>query len=191
MAGVKKQNSLARKLLKALAVSASILIAASNPYFGLSFLKGIEKEFNRKKWRQFYRSLQRLKNRKQIVVLQRPDGSFEVTLTNLGKRVAERYLLDDLKIKKPERWDGFWRFFAFDIPSRNPKNKLARDSLLKKLKELGFVMVQKSLWAHPYECRKELAVIAKAFEIEPYVHFFVAHDFDKDYKLRKKFDGML
>jgi len=88
MAGAKKQNSFARKLLKALAISASVLVAASSPYFGLNFLKGIEKEVSRKKWRQFYKSLQRLKNRKQITVSQRPDGSFEVTLTNLGKRVA-------------------------------------------------------------------------------------------------------
>jgi DNA-binding transcriptional regulator PaaX len=101
--------------------------------------------------------------------------------------VAARYWLDDLEIKKPEQWDGFWRFIAFDIPSKNPKSKLARYSLLKKLKELGFIMVQRSLWVHPYECREELAVIAKAFEVEPYIHFFVAHDFDKDFELRRKF----
>jgi DNA-binding transcriptional regulator PaaX len=120
-------------------------------------------------------------------VSQKANGSYEVTLTNLGSKVAARYWLDDLEIKKPEQWDGFWRFIAFDIPSKNPKSKLARYSLLKKLKELGFIMVQRSLWVHPYECREELAVIAKAFEVEPYIHFFVAHDFDKDFELRRKF----
>jgi hypothetical protein len=48
-------------------------------------------------------------------------------------------------------------------------------------------MVQNSLWAHPYECRKEIVVIASAFEVRPYIHFFVAHDADKDRRLREKF----
>ena len=187
MAGAKKQNSFARKLLKLLAVSGTVLIAASNPYFGLSLIKGIQREIARKKWRQFYNDLYRLKRQKRLNVLQKPDGAYEVTITNLGSKIAKTYELDDLQIKRPDQWDGFWRFIAFDIPSKNPKSKLARRSLLKKLKELGFIMVQRSLWVHPFECRGELAVIAKAFEIEPYVHFFVAHDFDKDLDLRGKF----
>ena len=187
MAMTSKQNSFARKLLKLLALSGTVLIAASSPYFGLGLVRGIQKEIDRKKWRQFYNDLYRLRRQKRINAVQKSNGSYEVTITSLGSKMAKTYELDDLQIKKPDRWDGFWRFIAFDIPSKNPKSKLVRNTLLSKLKELGFIMVQKSLWAHPYECREELAVITRAFEVEPYVHFFVAHDFDKDYKLRDKF----
>ncbi|MEK7154062.1 MAG: hypothetical protein AAB792_00700 [Patescibacteria group bacterium] len=187
MAGIKRQKSFARKLLKLIAVSGAVLVAASSPYFGLNLIGGIQKEVTRKKWRQFYNDLYRLKKQRRINVLQNPDGAYEVTITSLGTRIAKTYELDGLEIKKPEHWDGFWRFIAFDIPSKNPKSKLARHSLLKKLKELGFIMVQRSLWVHPFECREELAIIVKAFEIEPYAHFFVAHDFDKDPELRVKF----
>ena len=167
-----------------------VLIAATSPYFGIGLIKGIKYELRRKKWRQFYNDLYRLKRQKRISVNQNPDGSYAVTITQIGKDWVGKYDLDTLEIKKPEEWDGFWRFFTFDIPA---KKKAARYALLNKLKELGFIMVQRSLWAHPYECREELAVIAKAFEVEPHVHFFVAHDFDQDWRLRdlfKRYNGV-
>lgn len=183
-----KQNSFARNLLKALATSGMILVAATNPYFGFKLARGINRELSRKKWRQFYNDLYKQRGRGWIDILQRPDGSYEVTLTAAGTKIIKKFQLDDLKIKKPERWDGSWRMVAFDIPSKNPKSKLARNALLSKLKELGFVMVQKSLWTHPYECRDEIMVIAEAFEVKPYIHFFVARELEREKEIREKFE---
>ena len=168
----------------ALAIGGSTILAASNPYFGIKAIGAIRRELDKKNWRKFYKELDRLRNKKRISVSQNPNGSYNVEITNLGKNLVNRYNLDELTVKKPDQWDGFWRFCSFDIPG--PK-KHARQALLSKLKELGFIMAQKSLWTHPFECREELAVIAKAFEVEPYIHFFVAHDLDKDLLLRKKF----
>jgi len=47
-------------------------------------------------------------------------------------------------ITKP--WDKKWRLVVFDIPE---KNRLARDALRKKLKELGFAPLQRSTWISP------------------------------------------
>ena len=185
MGKVKYKESFSYKLLKTLALGGSILIAASSPYFGLKILQGIGQESSRKSWRQFYNELYRLRRQKRINVSQNPDGSYNVIISNLGKKLVEKHELDDLEIKRPERWDGFWRFLSFDIPSNK---KLARYSLLNKLKELGFIMAQNSLWAHPFECRKELAVIAHAFEVQSHVCFFVAHEADNDSWLREKFE---
>ncbi|HEY4474456.1 MAG TPA: hypothetical protein VJC06_00845 [Candidatus Paceibacterota bacterium] len=184
MARKKFKESFSYKLLKALAMGGSIVLASSNPYFGLKIGEAFKRELSRKKWGEFHKEINKLKRKKRINVSQNSDGSYNVEITNLGKNLVSKYNLDDLIIKQPEQWDGFWRFCSFDIPG--PK-KQARQALLFKLKELGFVMAQKSLWTHPFECREELAVIAKAFEVEPYIHFFVAHDLDKDTLLRKKF----
>lgn len=184
MARVKIKESFPHKLLKVLAISGSVVLASSNPYFGLKIVEGIKKELDRKRWGEFHREINKLRNKKRINVSQNPDGSYNVEITNLGKKLINKYNLDELTIKKPDQWDGFWRFCSFDIPG--PK-KQARKALLDKLKDLGFIMAQKSLWVHPFECREELAVIAKSFEVEPYIHFFVAHDLDKDPLLRKKF----
>ena len=184
MAKIKFKESFSYKLLKALAVGGSVVLASSNPYFGLRIGEAFKRELDRKKWGEFHREINKLRNKKRINVSQNPDGSYNVEITNLGKKLVGRYDLDELTIKNPKQWDGFWRFCSFDIPG---SKKQARQALLSKLKELGFIMAQKSLWTHPFECREELAVIAKAFEVEPYIHFFVAHDLDKDMLLRKKF----
>ena len=184
MARIKLKESFSYKLLRVLAMSGSVVLASTNPYFGLNVAGAFKKELDRKKWGEFHREMNKLKIKKRINVSENSDGSYNVEITNLGKNLVAKYNLDDLIIKKPEQWDGFWRFCSFDIPG--PK-KQARQALLSKLKELGFIMAQKSLWTHPFECREELAVIAKAFEVEPYIHFFVAHDLDKDLFLRKKF----
>ena len=184
MARKKFKESFSYKLLKALAMGGSIVLASSNPYFGLKIGEAFKRELSRKKWGEFHKEINKLKRKKRINVSQNSDGSYNVEITNLGKNLVAKYNLDDLVVKQPDQWDGFWRFCSFDIPG---VKKQARQALLSKLKELDFIMAQKSLWTHPFECREELAVIAKAFEVKPYIHFFVAHDLDKDGFFRRKF----
>ena len=168
------KNSLTHKILKAISIGGIVLIAASSPYFGLAFFKGIRRDLERKKWRDFYAQLKKLQKSKRLNAEQNPDGSFTVTITQLGKDYVARYDLDSLEIKKPESWDGLWRICSFDIPS---DKQVARYALIGKFKELGFIMIQKSVWAHPFECREELAVLGKAFNIEPHMYCFMASDF--------------
>ena len=104
----------------------------------------------------------------------------------MGKEIVARYDLDNLRVGKPDQWDGLWRIFIFDIPA----DKRGRHYLIMKLKELGFIMIQKSVWAHPFECREQLAVICKAFEIEPYVLSFIASDMDDDKRIRQNFEKL-
>src|SRR3989344_5133228 len=182
--GNKNKDSFSRQFLKALAIGGAVVLSSSNPSFGLRVAGEFKRQLDNKKWKEFYKELYMLKYRKRISVSQNLDGSYNVEITNLGKNLVAKYNLNDLVIKQPDQWDGFWRFCSFDIPGTK---KQARQALLGKLKELGFIMAQKSLWTHPFECREELAVIAKAFEVEPYIHFFVAHDLDKDGFFRRKF----
>lgn len=67
-------------------------------------------------------------------------------LTSAGSESAYRnYPLLAFRKKK---WDGLWRIVAFDIPQ---KKALLRDTLRKKLKELGFGMLQESIWVSPHD----------------------------------------
>ena len=135
MARKKFKESFSYKLLKALAMGGSIVLASSNPYFGLKIGEAFKRELSRKKWGEFHKEINKLKRKKRINVSQNSDGSYNVEITNLGKNLVSKYNLDDLIIKQPEQWDGFWRFCSFDIPG--PK-KQARQALLFKLKKLGF-----------------------------------------------------
>jgi len=185
MARASIKNSFSHKLLKSIVIGGVVLIAVTNPYFGIKAIEALQKDLERKKWRQIKNSLYYLRSRGAIEAIQMPDGSFTVTATATGKKIAEKYDLENMRIERPDRWDGYWRILSFDIPANK---KLARQTLLGKLKDLGFIMLQKSIWIHPFDCQKELAVISKAFEVEPYVNFIVAKELDKSYKVRKEFE---
>jgi len=187
MARIKTIKSFSHKILKAIAVSGAVIVAASSPCFGMKAVGVFKKELERKKWKEFYRAMNGLKYKKRLNVTQNPDGTYNLEITQIGQNTVEKYDLNNLKIEKPSEWDGGWRVISFDIPKTKQS---ARQALLAKLKELGFIMLQRSIWVHPFECRKELAVVAKAFEVEPYVYCFVAWEFsgEKNYKLKKRFE---
>jgi len=52
-----------------------------------------------------------------------------------------------------EEWDEKWRIVIFDIPEETKK---VRDRLREKLKELGFGMIQESVWLTPYNVAKDI-----------------------------------
>jgi len=161
------------------------MVAASSPYFGLSLARGIKKELNRRKWRQFYNTLHHLKKQKRIDIFENNNGTYQVQLTDLGQKIVDRYDLHSLVIPRPLKWDGQWRFFSFDIPAHK---KEARFALLSKLKELGFILVQRSLWAYPFECYNELMIIAKVFKVEPHVLYLSTQYTSGGDWLRAKFN---
>ena len=189
MPNVTRKKSFSHQLLKALATSGAVggvvILASFNPYFGLKAIGAINKELKKRKWREVNQRLNRFKQRGLAKVIQNADGSFSVLLTRNGQKEVIKYDLDTINIKKQTRWDGIWRIFLFDIPVNK---KAARSALLGKLKELGFVMLQRSVWTHPYPCRDELAIIAKAFEIKPYISFHEAHNISYEDKIITDFE---
>lgn len=179
---IKRKNAFLNNLLRALAVSGIIVIASTNPLFGVKVVGAFQKELKRKKWREFYKDLYYLKRRGFIEVEQNADGTYKVRATETGQLQAQNFDLDSISIEIPKKWDKQWRLIIFDIPVEKQKGRLA---LLSKLRELGFIMLQKSIWAHPYECHNEVAVLARAFEIDRHVNYLTcskvsAHDYLKE-----------
>ncbi|MBI2674519.1 MAG: hypothetical protein HYX22_02170 [Candidatus Yanofskybacteria bacterium] len=139
----------------------------------------------KRKWQRFRRDLYYLKRRGFIEANQNLDGSYLVRVTSTGKRQARKYELDDIVIKSPKRWDKQWRLVMFDIPVVKQKGRLA---LLSKLKNLGFIMLQKSIWTHPFECQNEVAVLARAFEVDKYVHQLTCDNISAREYLKNEFE---
>lgn len=170
---INKDRPFSRILLTTLLISGAVLVAATNPYFGIKAIEAVQKELKRRKWRQLQNDLYYLRRRGYIDVESNPDGTYLVKTTKAGQEQAFKYNLDNLSIKVPKKWDRNWRLIIFDIPAHRQKARLA---LLAKLKELGFIMLQRSIWAHPFECKKEIAVVGKAFEVERYIHEITCHE---------------
>jgi len=108
-----------------------------------------------------------------------------VELSEKGKKKVQQITIDDLKNKKPEQWDGVWRVVIFDIPERQ---KYGRAALREKMKDLGFYQLQKSVWAFPYDCEKEIELLANFFEIYDYVNFIEAKKVSNDEELKRFFE---
>lgn len=180
-----KKNSIAIQILKGIAFAGLFVIAAGSPYFAMGLIKGFGGRGNKEKWRKFYRSLNYLDRRGYVKIEEKGNGDMEVVLTRCGEMSIKRINFDELKLPKPEKWDGKWRIAIFDVPHYKHKNRLA---LSEKLKDLGFIMVQKSVWAYPFECYKELAIIRKFYEVEKYVVYMEAVEIEDEQKWRGRFN---
>lgn len=96
-------------------------------------------------------------------------GEVYIRLTSQGsKKITRDFpLLSLQKIK----WDKRWRVAIFDIQEIN---KSARDGLRKKLKELGFGMIQKSVFISPHDIIKDLSEFIKNSGLDEVVYTFEA-----------------
>ncbi|MBI2609977.1 CRISPR-associated endonuclease Cas2 [Candidatus Giovannonibacteria bacterium] len=110
-------------------------------------------------------------------------GKKYIKLSERGRRKALEMELGNIKLNVPKRWDKKWRFVVFDIPE--PKRKI-RDALRRRLKALGFCEFQKSVFAFPYPCEKEINMIINFFGLRENVRYLnssISYDAD----LRKYF----
>lgn len=90
------------------------------------------------------------------------DKELILRLTDSGK---DRALWKKMMVGNT-KWDGKWRLVIWDIPE---KRRLARDLLRFKLKQLGFVQWQKSVWASKVNCTKVLRDFIRKTGIEDWV----------------------
>lgn len=92
-------------------------------------------------------------------------------LTDKGKKRIGELLLNDLKVKRPKKWDSKWRIVIFDIPEDKKHN---RDVFREKIRNLGFIQVQKSVYVYPFECTKEIAFLSESLFIGEYVIIMIS-----------------
>lgn len=147
-------------------------------------VKGIAKEWKKINNRSLRESIRKLYQSKIIDYKENNDGTVKLVLTEGGRKRAVVYNLDKIEIKKPLMWDRLWRVVTFDIPEDNKKGRMA---LAKKLKEVGFYPMQKSVFIHPYECKNEVDFIVEIFELAPYVRFLRVKDIDIGLDLKDRF----
>lgn len=124
-----------------------------------------------------------------------------LTYIRYHKLVAENYLhglsltekartrlvsqnIQNLTINTPSHWDHQWRIIFFDIPE---KYKSKRDGFAARIRELGFAVLQRSVFIHPYPCREEVATLASHFEVDECVTYIETSYIDNDSSLREHF----
>jgi DNA-binding transcriptional regulator PaaX len=134
--------------------------------------------------RKFQSTIRHMKNYGYIAIKEKKD-EITITLLEAGHKKALKYSIDDIKIDKPAVWDKKWRLVMFDIPE---ENRLARAVFKEKLDELGFALLQKSVYIYPYPCHNELDYIRTLYNIAGFVKLLVVDKIEDEEQLRKRFD---
>lgn len=136
--------------------------------------------------RRIWRAIRYLEEKNSIFI-EVEDGREVVRLTDGGKIALERRAIDDLQIKRPWRWDHRWRLVMFDIPQRQASSG-AREALRWKLRDLGFIQYQKSVFIYPFECQREILAIADIYGVRECVRYIVAEEISDMRRFAKEFD---
>lgn len=100
--------------------------------------------------------------RKKII-----DEEIYIALTKFGRDRLKKLKNKpdfDMKVEDKE-WDGKYRLVFFDIPE---KNRAVRDLLRSKLKKLGFVGWQKSVWVGRKDVTNELRRFFEKIGLQDY-----------------------
>lgn len=117
---------------------------------------------NKAEKQAFSNAFYRLK-KQGFIKITKHNGQIYISLTRDGKKKAGKYQIDDLKIKKPAKWDGKWRLLIFDIKE---KHRIKRDALRGKIRELGLFKLQDSVWIYPYNFEKENKLLRDFFGLK-------------------------
>jgi DNA-binding transcriptional regulator PaaX len=133
--------------------------------------------------KQLFRILERLRLGGYIALIKKADGIEKVHLTDKGKARSLIYRFNSLALPQHKKWDKKWRLVLFDIPETKKK---IRDALRRKLKDLGFLEFQKSVFVYPYPSRDEIDFVINFYNISEFVHYIEA-PITSDHKLREHF----
>lgn len=180
------QESNSGKIIRALGMGIGISVALANRRTSYKMTKILIKKIfglneQPKNYSRYFFKLRKQK----LIYIKKIGNDHVISLTEKGEEVFLRFNYEKLEIKQSRIWDRNFRMVIFDIPEikRN-----ARDSLREKMKELGLVKFNDSVWVYPYPCQKEIDFIANYCNIGKYVHFALVKDITNRERLEKYFN---
>lgn len=182
-----KQDNIGKKILNYLLIGGGLFLILSSPTGARRFLKQLPKELKRYKKSQIRQALYRLQSQNNIEYIREEKDTISVKITERGRKYLKRFEFDSLFLNRPKVWDKKWRMVIFDIPE---KKKLAREALRSKLKDLGFVKLQDSIWITPFPCENEIKLIKLVFNLSDFwLDVILTNSIGfRDYQFRKFFD---
>lgn len=98
----------------------------------------------------------------------------------------DRPLQTYLDIRTRSLASPFSRAHVSDTPenkARFPRCVALRD----KIKEIGFVQLQKSVWVCPYECEDEILFLAESYYVTKYIEILTVEKMLHEEQLKRKF----
>ena len=176
------RGELAKQILKGLAIGGIIATSFALPNIA-QILSLFDVGDSRDRYR-IKRAIKTLENQRLVNVYEK-NGINVVEITEKGKKKSLIYNIDEVKIVRPKKWDGFWRIIIFDVPERFKK---ARDALSQKLRDMEFYPLQKSVFVCPFDCKNEIDFINEIFNTGKFVHYIVAKEISNEAFLKRHYN---
>lgn len=176
------KNKFARNILITLALGAGGALVTMSPAGAVYFMvhgaivlaiKGGD----------YRREIKRLEKKGYVALTKSPKG-FIVKILKRAKPRLKNIFIEDVKLPRNAKWDRKWRLYTFDIPE---KDKISRNLLRRKLKNLGMFNIQRSVFAYPYDCLPELEFISDHYGVSKHSAFMEVSYTDIDKELRRFF----
>lgn len=101
----------------------------------------------------------------QLIEKVEENGEIYIRIASNGKKLIQRDF--PMLALQGKSWDGKWRIIMFDVEEVNKK---VRERLRDKLKELGFGMLQKSVFISPHDIARDFAEFAESSGIRDYLY---------------------
>ena len=158
----------------------SVALLAPNAIGALAKLTGTN--FRNQNYR-VKRSRDRLLNAGLVRLEKTLKGTF-VEITPKGEQKVEKLYAGEAVLKRPARWDGKWRLVIYDLKE---KRKFLRDRLRITLASFGFIRLQNSVWAYPYDCEDLITLVKADFKIGKEVLYLIVDSVENDKWLRELF----
>lgn len=181
-----RRGQIEQAILSGLAIAGIGLVAMAAPN-ALRLLKHLDPDWIAKRdpKQRVREATYRLKN-KGFVEFVRDHGRVYLRITEKGrKRLGS--LVSFGPLPRPSRWDGKWRLVIFDIPE---KKHVLRARARGIVAGFGFVRLQDSVWAYPYDCEEAVALLKAELHIGKDLLYIIADAIEYDAPLRKEF-GLL
>src|SRR3989344_392154 len=177
-----RNGEIAKEILKGLAIGGFIVAMAAMP--GLTYIIPLFKPKNARDRYRIKRVVEEL-HKKKLVNIYTKNGNEVVEITKAGTKKVLEYNFDEMKLKVPKKWDGWWRIVMFDIPQSKKK---ARDAVSWKIKKLGLYPIQKSVFVAPYICKNEIDFIGEFFGVRDHIIYIKAKEIEGVRKLKEHFN---
>jgi len=116
--------------------------------------------------KQLISSISSLKHRGYIRIEQKKSGLL-LYLTEKGKKRLNKINWNNYRVGQKGKWNGHWWLVLADVPSA--EFRYNEDAFRKKLKQMGFYRLQKSVWMYPFDPRAEIDYVSQYFDIGKYV----------------------
>ena len=170
------------KILKLVALGVLMVgIGAVPPPWALGrVLKELAMPDTAKNRRYVRRKLRELKKRDYL----RCSGN-RYTVSDRGNRMLSETAIWNLAIPKPKVWVQCWYLVFFAIPVERNRARLAFDAVLKNL---GFVLYQRSVWVYPYPCRGTVEKVARFYGLSKHISYLTAIALDGQGGLMRHFN---